>query len=221
MSFENKGNGYNGYSMSNNAIAAYSKGEMPLSKWTKEDIIDGAKNALKGTQTKFSFETLKKAKLSTLRDMLLEKTCEHHTSSYFNSTSFYQIKESVFENLTDDKINQWISFDEEEDKKIKEKKSLIKIEFVAGTYGEWEGSKSHPHLVDYEFVGIQKENEITVIDSFRIVHKQKENNFISKIKANRKNIFITFRSDRVNKKVKELFADNFYKAVSCKKNLSK
>lgn len=30
--------GYNGFSMSNNAVAAYEDGEKPLSKWTKADI---------------------------------------------------------------------------------------------------------------------------------------------------------------------------------------
>lgn len=32
--------GYNGYSMSNNAVAAYEDGEMPLSKWSKTAILE-------------------------------------------------------------------------------------------------------------------------------------------------------------------------------------
>lgn len=32
--------GYNGFSMSNNAVAAYEDGEKPLSKWTKADIFE-------------------------------------------------------------------------------------------------------------------------------------------------------------------------------------
>ena len=35
--------GYNGWSMSNNAVAAYEDGEKPLSKWTKADIFDAIK----------------------------------------------------------------------------------------------------------------------------------------------------------------------------------
>jgi len=31
--------GYKGYSMSNNAIAAYNEGEKPKSKWTKTEIV--------------------------------------------------------------------------------------------------------------------------------------------------------------------------------------
>lgn len=36
---QDRGNGYSGYSMSNNAVAAYEDGEKPLSKWSKSDII--------------------------------------------------------------------------------------------------------------------------------------------------------------------------------------
>lgn len=31
--------GYKGYSMSNNAVAAYSEGKKPMSKWTKSEIL--------------------------------------------------------------------------------------------------------------------------------------------------------------------------------------
>ena len=31
--------GYKGYSMSNNAVAAYSGGKKPMSKWTKSEIL--------------------------------------------------------------------------------------------------------------------------------------------------------------------------------------
>ena len=32
--------GYNGFSMSNNAVEAYENGEKPLSKWRKSDILE-------------------------------------------------------------------------------------------------------------------------------------------------------------------------------------
>lgn len=32
--------GYHNYSMSNNAVAAYENNEKPLSKWTKQEIIN-------------------------------------------------------------------------------------------------------------------------------------------------------------------------------------
>lgn len=38
--------GYNGYSMSNNAVAAYQNGEKPLSKWTKKEILNQISNQI-------------------------------------------------------------------------------------------------------------------------------------------------------------------------------
>lgn len=39
--------GYNGFSMSNNAVAAYESGEKPISKWTKTDIIEAIEDAIR------------------------------------------------------------------------------------------------------------------------------------------------------------------------------
>ena len=38
--------GYNGFSMSNNAISAYESGEKPLSKWTKTEIVNAINRAI-------------------------------------------------------------------------------------------------------------------------------------------------------------------------------
>jgi len=46
--FSDRGNGYDGYSMSNNARAAYESGEMPISKWTKAECLTNTKRAHKG-----------------------------------------------------------------------------------------------------------------------------------------------------------------------------
>lgn len=39
--------GYHNYSMSNNAVAAYENGEMPLSKWSKKAILAAVAAALR------------------------------------------------------------------------------------------------------------------------------------------------------------------------------
>lgn len=49
--------GYNGWSMSNNAVEAYSNGEKPLSKWTKADIFDTINDT--EVELKCSIEKLK------------------------------------------------------------------------------------------------------------------------------------------------------------------
>ena len=40
MDIEKIGNGYDGWSMSNNARDAYANGEMPISKWSKTEILN-------------------------------------------------------------------------------------------------------------------------------------------------------------------------------------
>ena len=55
--------GYNGWSMSNNAVAAYEDGEKPLSKWTKADIFDAIKE--QEIELKCSIESLRKKGIGT------------------------------------------------------------------------------------------------------------------------------------------------------------
>ena len=43
----NANSGYSGYSMSNRAVMAYESGEMPLSNWSKEDILDNVESYIK------------------------------------------------------------------------------------------------------------------------------------------------------------------------------
>ena len=87
--------GYNNYSMSNNAVAAYEDGKMPLSKWTKTAILEAIEMYLEsiGNADHFQkFENMTKTDLMRF----IESTGEwHHTSKYFNRTYFYQLNESL------------------------------------------------------------------------------------------------------------------------------
>lgn len=81
--------GYQGMSMSNRAIKAYESGQAPLSKWTKEEILekiddDGNLEPLMPLIEKMSEKEMK--------ENFLENTAWHHTSGFFNKTSFYGIK---------------------------------------------------------------------------------------------------------------------------------
>lgn len=93
--------GYNGYSMSNNAISAYIYGEMPLSKWTKKAIIEEIEEM---ELTNFKIDNLKKLNLATLKELVLEWSSWHHTSKFYNRTDFYQINVKALDELTDEKI---------------------------------------------------------------------------------------------------------------------
>jgi len=57
-----KESGYYGYSMLNNAVAAYEDGEKPLSKWSRADILDTAKDI-----NPSKYELIKKLPLSVLK----------------------------------------------------------------------------------------------------------------------------------------------------------
>ena len=74
--------GYCNFSMSNNAVAAYQGGERPISKWTKESILDCFNNE----KTRDIFSELK---VTDLKEILLERSSWHHTSKNYNKTDFY------------------------------------------------------------------------------------------------------------------------------------
>ena len=140
--------GYNGWSMSNNAVDAYDKGEKPLSKWTKREIINRIENAIKDgeVELKISMETLNKIPAKTLKEKCLTKSSWHHTSSHYNKTDFYDIWWSGVENLTDEDIERV----EVKEKEVSEK-WLCK-------FLEWSGTRKHPKATEYEEEGIIKGN---------------------------------------------------------------
>lgn len=83
--------GYNGWSMSNNAVQAYEDGEKPLSKWTKQAFIETIAD-MTGKDEEEVKKALKPYAVSTLRSRLLGRSSWHHTSSYYNKTNFYNME---------------------------------------------------------------------------------------------------------------------------------
>jgi len=77
--------------MSNNAVNAYENGEKPLSKWTKSEILETI------SELGWNADLFKGFKVSDLKEVLLEESSWHHTSKFFNETSFYQISPYMFE----------------------------------------------------------------------------------------------------------------------------
>lgn len=102
---------YKGWSMSNNAVAAYEDGEMPISKWSKKVIIERIEEAIdaKEIELQCSLEELKKLPLKVLRDNCLTYTSWHHTSKFFNQTNFYSLDISYIEQLTDEDVKGLLS----------------------------------------------------------------------------------------------------------------
>ena len=83
--FFNANSGYCGYSMSKRAVQAYESGEMPISKWTKREILDELSNQ------DFDDPLLKKMTLAELRRTFCKYTSYHHTGKMFNRTDFYSV----------------------------------------------------------------------------------------------------------------------------------
>ena len=61
--------GYDNYSMSNNAVAAYETDEKPKSKWTKKEIIEELRD--QSEYLNVDLKALEKLPISTLRDIAL------------------------------------------------------------------------------------------------------------------------------------------------------
>lgn len=140
------GNGYDGYSMSNNARSAYENGEMPISKWSKSEII----RAISEIDNKYS-EKLKKVPLSRLRAHFLEYTSWHHTSSKYNRTNFYTISENAVNELSDQLVDE---LSKKENNENSEKPSWMSDDEWAYTQIQAENfsqmEKLRENLKDYE-----------------------------------------------------------------------
>lgn len=98
--------GYNGFSMSNNAVAAYANGEKSLSRWGKAELISEFKSLNSDADTVTAASRLTVAEL---RRELLTDVGWHHTSTRFNRTNFYAVDASAAEELTVEKINEIIA----------------------------------------------------------------------------------------------------------------
>lgn len=96
--------GYSGYSQSNSAIASKEQGSMPMSNWTKEDILSYLED---NEQLKPYIGIFKKMPLKKLKDTALRYDGWHHTGKFYNQTDFYSIgsPREIIQSLINDKEN--------------------------------------------------------------------------------------------------------------------
>lgn len=97
--------GYDGKSMSNRAREAYNDGEMPLSKWTKKEIIS---NIILNNNNSIDENLLNKMTVKELQDNFLNYSSWHHTGKFYNETNFYELNLEEIENITNDALNEII-----------------------------------------------------------------------------------------------------------------
>lgn len=137
----NMNSGYSGYSMSNRAVEAYADGEMPLSKWSKQLIIDEVVE-----YDHFTKENLKKYTKKVLTKYFLERSSWHHTSSYCNETDFYSINSNRAEKGSIDDLEELKECYKKEAKKVEK----LEVKKAKVKYLEWSGSRSHPKATEVE-----------------------------------------------------------------------
>jgi len=147
--------GYLNYSMSNNAVAAYERGLMPLSKWTKTAIISAAAEYLESDDNAAEkLSLLQKCKLPLLKTMILRRTEWHHTSCHYNATDFYGIDEFALDELTSEKVQEWRTYEKHKEKKEPAGKKLGSIDFI-----EWGGTRKHPKAFERTLENVEIEEK--------------------------------------------------------------
>lgn len=144
--------GYNGFNMSNNAVAAYESGEKPLSKWTKADVIEAIEDAIREEELTLicSMQKLKKIPVKILKSVCLYRSSWHHTSNYYNKTIFYSLDVNRIADLTDEQIDRIIE-NYKEEKPTEPTEQRWKCAFL-----EWSGTRKHPKATEVIEEGIVK-----------------------------------------------------------------
>lgn len=137
--------GYNGFSMSNNAVYAYENGEKPKSKWKKSEFLKAVEEL-----NPDMLAAVKTLPLKVLRERLLAKTGWHHTSKLYNETTFYEIDKDAVEDLTPDDIAEM--------KESAEPKTATVEERWIAEWIEFHGSIRRPQAVKCSGEGIVRGN---------------------------------------------------------------
>lgn len=130
--------GYNGYSMSNNAVTAYEDGERPFSKWTKAAVIERIEQLIEDCDVELRIDktALFALRAPALKKLVLRKASWHHTSGWYNATDFYDVSIPALETLTEEDLaaaaaRKPAQAEPEEERWLCE-------------YLEWSGSRKHP-----------------------------------------------------------------------------
>ena len=105
--FNNK-KGYVGKSMSVRAKRAYENNEMPLSAWTKENMIEEIENIIDYHELNLDLNLLKKLTKDQIQKKFMINSSWHHTGCFFNQTNFYEVCEDWIIKTTNEKLEDLI-----------------------------------------------------------------------------------------------------------------
>lgn len=206
----NKNSGYVGYSMSVRAQEAYENGEMPLSKWTKKEIMYRLNDLFDGEK-----DYLKKLTVAELKQYILIRTSWHHTSNMCNATNFYSIDETAVEDLTEERVEEIVKNRLEERKKEEREKEISPDRKLGDLYYlSWSGTRNHPHATKEVLQDVYIELRGSFYYAYRLPNCEK-NDYILKKKYSANGVYVEYRCEKKAKenKKKEL------RRNSCKKAL--
>ncbi len=154
--------------MSVHAVEAYSSGEMPLSKWSKQEILD-----LCGDRA----IALSKLTVSELRRELLVYAGWHHTSSRCNCTDFFSFDDEALESMTDERIAFIIA--SRKPRATRQPKAAPKMLRARVSFKVWSGTRKHPtckqvteivtwrsdeKMVETEADGLKRLSSLTILE---------------------------------------------------------
>ncbi len=163
------GNGYDGYSMSNNARNAYEDGRKPISQFDSYDLEN-----FNDSLEEMGIETKVKS-VAALKRLLQDhgSTGEwHHTSSYYNQTDFYD-PNSILEKLSDGDLSEDIIREANEYKAPKKETKTYHGDFH---YLEWGGTRKHPKATERTLTDVDIEER----GSFYYVYDKNGNELVRK-----------------------------------------
>lgn len=170
---------------------AYESGEMPLSKWTKEDILDNVESYIKQNNIQdIDLDKIKKMSLQDLKRLFLNKSSWHHTGKMYNQTDFYSLDEDYLDELTNSKID---SFLERKQKEREKQKEILKKgperKYGKIYYSEWEGEGRRKKKIDLVSpIGLlEKRGAYTILldkKGNEILRKKTDGNYIKIDKFN-------------------------------------
>lgn len=135
--------GYDGWSMSNNAIEAYKNGEKPISKWKKSEILHQIEEMVDNGELSLncSFMVLEKTPEDMLKKVCLYKSSWHHTGKYYQITNFYSLDIKAIRKLTDERLRKEVSDYREQRKQLRQEKENAAEELWECTYSKWSVSR--------------------------------------------------------------------------------
>nr|DAG27467.1 MAG TPA: hypothetical protein [Caudoviricetes sp.] len=123
MALTNEKGGYRGHSMSNRAVKAYDRGEMPISKWTKKVLLEELAEVAYDNDIAFENVALNRLTLKELQAAFLENSSRHHTGAFYSTTNFYSIAEDAASRMNKEYVERIISARPKKSAKTEEKKA--------------------------------------------------------------------------------------------------